>query len=46
MSEEEEVISKVDQDLAGASEDREEHVIAIWAAEQNVCDEVVIYLMD
>ena len=41
MSEEEEVISKVDEDLEVESEDSEEEVITFWAAEKNASDDVL-----
>lgn len=46
MSEEEEVISKVDEDLEVESEDSEEEVITIWAAEKNASDDVLTTPID
>lgn len=46
MSEEEEVISKVDEDLEVESEDSEEEVITIWAAEKNASDDVLTIPID
>ena len=46
MSEEEEVMSKVDEDLEVESEDSEEEVITIWAAEKNASDDVLTIPID
>ena len=46
MSEEEDVISKVDEDLEVESEDSEEEVITIWAAEKNASDDVLTIPID
>ena len=41
MSEEEDAIPKVDEDLEVESEDSDEEVITIWAAEKNASDDVL-----
>ena len=46
MSEEEDVISKVDEDLEVESEDSEEEVITIWAAEKNASDDILTIPVD
>ena len=46
MSEEEDVKSKVDEDLEDDSDDNEEEVITIWAAEKNASDDILTTPID